>query len=989
MHQPKRVSYLKNFKHNRGFKVNPSPHFTCPHCHANCSIAAETIFFCPLCGKPLNRASPDNASLIRNRYQIIDHIGKGGMGEVLLVYDTDCQRQIALKRIRPDLTEYPQVRSRFLKEAHITCQLTHPAIIPIYTIQSEEAYYTMPFVEGQTLKQIIRKARQQEKNGESPDHTGSILAFMRIFITICQAVAYAHSKGVLHRDLKLENIIIGKYGEVLILDWGLAKYVQTPEEENGETNAPSTHPEITRMGKVVGTIAYMAPERALGQPATIQTDIYSLGVILYQMLTLHPPFKRDKTLSKFKKNLGKEKWIDPIFAAPHRDIPRMLSRMTEKSLALDLKERYATVDELIDDVENYIEGRSDWFLMNQLDINQKSDWEFQENILIAEHIAITRVMEAAEWVSLMISHSSFSGNIKMETEVYLQEAGHGIGFLLSIPESSERTHLSDGYCLWIGSDLNRSTKLLRSNVEVMQAPDIVLKRNQWYRIRIEKIEQSIHLYIDDTLQLSYIAYIPLIGTHVGLLSRDADFEIKPLQIYVGSLNIMVNCLAVPDAFLAHRDFNQALSEYRRIAYSFPDRSEGREAIFRGGLTLIEQSKTSAQKEALLDQAREEFEKLHLTPGAPLEYLGKALIYQALDDEEEEIKCFELAYRRYPKHPILPILKEQIISRMHEVSRYQRIAAYQFILLATRHLPLAEVDTHTRRLFTSLQKHWEYLPFMEEDSHKDKVILNLNFTTQLSFWLAKPYILGEIIDDLSSYPVELGNALFGLIELGSWQYAKHKIEQMQEEPPNIGDNLNKAIACHEHSLESTIASFFPSIPNQMDFQTWRALWYCLNYALDQHQTHLVHFAAKKLMHCELSFEHQLYLNIQRIWAYLLEKNWQAAGEIISAYPFELLTKESSHLHFIYGCWLRATEGKEIAEIHYSALLNVPYPRSWTLGSHYLADNISLNGLWFRRAFLWEKRQLFRQLSLYYACAGDTEKQEAFQQLYKQQFIHADP
>src|SRR5262249_40633449 len=149
--------------------------------------------------------------------------------------------------------------------------------------------------------------------------------------------------------------------------------------------------------------------------------------------------------------------------------------------------------------------------------------------------------------------------------------------------------------------------------EVMQAPDIYLKRQVWHHVRIEKIEQTIHVYIDDALQFSYIAHSPLMGTHVGFLSRDADFESKPLQVFVGSLNIMVNCLAVPDAFLSHRDYVQALSEYRRIAYSFPDRPEGREAIFRAGLTYIEQAKDKPkQKEELLDLALNEFEKLHGT-----------------------------------------------------------------------------------------------------------------------------------------------------------------------------------------------------------------------------------------------------------------------------------------------------------------------------------------------------------------------------------------
>lgn len=971
--------------------------FTCPYCQNSCilSLAAPPAF-CPFCGKS-QQSSNITSPVQSDFHQIIRSIGKGGMGEVFLAYDPFCERQIALKKIRSDLLDHPQIRKRFLKEAHMTCQLTHPAIIPIYTIRSDAnmAYYTMPFVEGETLKQIIRKTKLQEKKGEKLDHLGgSILALMRVFITICQAVAYAHSKGVLHRDLKPENIIIGKYGEVMILDWGLAKSINSPPDDEGFTpplpTSISRQKDITRAGKVVGTVAYMAPERALGQPATIQTDIYSLGVILYQLLTLKSPFKRG-TLEEFRKNMTREEWIDPVVAAPYREVPRMLASFTEKCLTLDLKERYQSVDELINDVENYIEGRSDWFHMAQLDIEQKEDWEFQENILIAEHIAITRMTEEAEWVSLMISKQSFAGNSKIEADVCLGENGHGIGVLLSIPEAGERAHINEGYCLWLGSDLNRSTKLLRSNVEVVHAPDIFLKRQHWYRVRIEKIDKTIHVYINDTLQFSYIAHIPLIGTHIGLLSRDADFEISPLQVYVGNLNIMVNCLAVPDAFLAHHDYMQALSEYRRIAYSFPDRSEGREALFRAGLTFLEQAKNTEDKSTLLDDALSEFEKLHGSPSAPLENLGKALVYQALNDNEEEIKCYELAYRRYPMHPLLPMLQEQIISRLHEVSRQQRITTYRFTLLTVRHLPLNAIDTHTRRLFNSLQKHWEILPFIEETAPKTPISSHrTRFAIPLAFWLAKPYILGEIIDDLlhiEHFSIEdIHNALFCLVELGSWEYAQEKLDSIQAFLPSSYNwrGIEVSIACQTEELLELLIRYFPAPLESIEPDDMRALLYMMDTALDRSQMSIVHECAKLIEQCELSFEVQLQLNCRRIWAYLLEKNWQGAGELIYAYPVELLNNDSTLLHFLYGCWLQGTEGSEIAEIHFTGLLPVLYPRSWTLASQELLGHLPPS--WFEKAFLWEKRQLYRQLTLYYYCAGNTEMKAYYQKLFTEQFTH---
>lgn len=984
--------------------VENSYSFACDYCQAHYEIAGlEVPAFCAICGKskqikPLQEVS---FPAFIGRYKILESIGKGGMGEVFLAYDTSCERRLALKRIRPDLIQHSQIQNRFLKEAHITCQLTHPAIIPIYTIHKEGSYsyYTMPFVEGKTLKQIIRTTKKQEKNQEEGDRTReSIPGLMRIFVIICQAIAYAHSRGVLHRDLKLENIIVGKYGEVLILDWGLAKFINSASDDEGTAldylPSASQHMDITRLGKVVGTIPYMAPERAYGHPSSIQSDIYSLGVILYQLLTLRSPFKRGKRLEEFRRSLPNEELIDPITVAPYRDVPRLLSRMTTKCLEVDISKRYQSVDDLIRDLETYLEGRSEWFYATQLDINQKDDWEFQENVLIAEHIAITRSTEEAQWVSLMISRQSFTGNTKIETEVCLGEQGHGLGILLSIPEVSERKHISDGYCLWLGSDINHSTKLLRSNVEVFDAPDIFLKRHQWYRIRIEKIEKTIHVYINHTLQFSYVAHLPLIGTHIGLLSRDVDFKIQPVRVSVGSLNIMVNCLAVPDAFLAHQDFHQALSEYRRIAYSFPDRLEGREAIFRAGLTLIEQSKKDEgkNKQLLLDEALNEFKKLHDTPGAPLEYLGKALVYHSLKEYLEEVKCFELAYRRFPKHPLLSILQEHLLLRMHELSRSQRIATYQFILLSVRYLPLNAIDTHTRKLFISLQKHWEHLVFIEGGINKDLNMYQSQFAIQLAFWLAKPYILGEIIDDLthkSASSIEIGNALFALIELGAWQYAKNKLQELKTSHPSIElssiwTTLFTAIACEEKPLEEAFSLLFPSPLTVPDFHRWRSIYHYLNLALKQEKTAIVYRVFQQFAFLPLSFEEQIRLHFYIIWAYLLDKNWQAAGKILYTYPIELLSKESTPLHFLYGCWLQATEGKEMAFVHFTGILSMLYPRSWTLASHYLIGELLEGGYWFEQAFLWEKRQLYCQLALYFHCAGETEQAHYYKTLYHQMF-----
>ena len=972
--------------------------FSCPACKQIFNLSAsQTAKYCPFCGYSLKIEQQTSSELLFNRYSLIEKIGKGGMGEVYLANDLICGRKIALKRIRSDLVEHPQIRHRFLKEAHITCQLTHPAIIPIFSIQENPTatFYTMPFVEGETLKQIIRKGRQSEKKGAKPDLVGcSIPTLMRIFITICQATAYAHSKKIIHRDLKLENIIIGKYGEVLILDWGLAKYIDSPEDESCSPDIQPPFPEddqITRVGKVVGTIAYMAPERALGNPATIQTDIYSLGVILYQLLTLRSPFKRG-TLSDFKKIMHHEELIDPVAAAPYRDVPKGLAEITKKALSIDLQTRYHSVNEIICELETYLGGRSDWFQAALLDPKCKRDWEFQENILIAEHIAITPSLIDSEWVNMMVSRQSFAGNIRIQTSICFGEKAEGIGILMSIPEASQRTFINEGYCLWIGSDLYRTTRLLRSNVELIQAPDIYLKRHQWNDIRIEKVDRTIHLYLNNTLQFSYIAQIPLLGTHIGILSKDVDFSLLPLSVSVGSLNLTVNCLAVPDAFLAHKDFAQALSEYQRIAYSFPDRVEGREAIFRSGLTFIEQAK-EMEDLSYLELALEEFEKLHKTPGGPLEYLGKALVYQFLGETVEEIKCFELAYRRYPHHPLLHVLQEQILSRMHELSRKERVNTYRFVSLAVRHFNSSSIDAHTKRLLSSLQKNWEPLPFIEEHHLKNGQRQLVQIAIPLAFWLDSPFTLGEILDNLIHSPspslIDMQNIFASILVMGGWKYALDKLKQIQEKQPSLLEfswkEIELMIACHEHPLEEAFLLIFSTISPQPNFSEKRKWLYAINQAIDRNQSYLAIQAIERIIKkCELSFDIQLKLNGWLIWAYLREKNRNKAKEIFDTYPSELLTTGSTPLHFLFGCWLNSVEGEEAAKLHFMNLAPATYPRSWTLACYELTGELTRQG-WQANAFTWERRQLYRQLTLFYHCSSDEQLVEHFEKLYQKTFI----
>ncbi|NGX60212.1 MAG: Serine/threonine-protein kinase PknD [Chlamydiae bacterium] len=829
------------------------------------------------------------------------------MGEVFLAHDAVCGRDVALKQMRQEWRENTTMQERFLREARIAAQLSHPSIIPIYSI--EESFYTMAHIEGETLKEILKKTKEQSKKGEPLHPIGSsVPALVRIFLSVCGAVGYAHSRGVLHRDLKPENIIVGKFGEVIILDWGLADFIAQPEKNGLDFKEGS--PQLTQPGKIPGTLLYMAPERTFGAKSSVQTDIYSLGVMLYQILTLSFPFHR-KSVKEFRKMHQHEKILDPEEVAPDREISPHLTSIVLGCLENNPSKRFQKMHQLIRELENYIEGIPEWQEAKQLKLDRKDDWQFQENIALAKHRALMRGLESVEWVNLMISKAQFPGNVLIETKLTIHEGNKGVGFLFSVPEISLPKAIEEAYCLWFS---DQGVRLYRSNVEVFHTDQVVLEKERAYRIRITNIDNHIRLFLDGVQKFGFLNVIPLSGTRIGLFLRDGAFTIDSLTVSVGSQNIMVNCLAVPDAFLARKSYDEALQEYRKISHSFPGRAEGREATFRAGLTLLKKAEKHKQKnkrESLFSEALVEFEKLHNTPGGPLEYLGKSFVYKAGGEFQEEAKCLELALRKYPKHPLKPILVENILSRLHESSQSNRQVAYLFALLVLRHLSHLP---DAKMIADVLDKHLEPLPFFTPSERgKDNLII------QLAFWLSLPNVLVEMVEkgDLSISDAQ--NAHVALILLGEEKNADLSI--LDKECPEITH------ACFEYSLRKRI-----SLPKQ---------------------------------------PHPL-------WTALKEKNWEKAQEILEKLPPKCVQDEENLAFFLYGCFLAGKKGEKEAVAHLTNISERAFPPTSALLSHFLMGRINLKNGWIEKAFSFEKLRLMQELELFSLCLGDEKLQKIIKQ-----------
>ncbi len=884
-------------------------------------------------------------------YKIQSRLARGGMGEVFLGKDPSVDRTLAIKRVRSDLIQHKVVRRRFLKEAKITASLFHPSIIPVYSIHQSEndLYYVMPYVEGATLKDILRDTIRREKSGSPPHPIGiSITHLLRIFTSVCQAVSYCHSMGILHRDLKPENIMVGNFGQVLILDWGLAGYIDENEESMPEVKVVteerrSTH-NLTRPGKVIGTLSYMPPERVDGEPAGVHSDIYALGVILYQLLTLRMPFQRT-TIEEYKKIRKHETLTDALEAAPYRDIPPQLSEITKKCLATTIEQRYGSVAELLRDLDRYNSGLPDWILQGELNVDRQSDWELQENVLMSKLIPITRSTEIMQWFILMISKQSFSGNKKITAKLTVNPNSEGIGFLLNIPEPKEREGLEDGYCLWIGTKKSPGIKLHRSHVTLVELEGKSIPSDEETFIEIEKMDQTVRLFINHELVLSYTDPLPIVGTHVGLLCQDMEFSLTSFKVYVGSHNAMVGCLSVPDAFLASKNFKEAALEYERIAESFAGRIQGREALFRLGITLIEEAKVNPSEEArdeLYERALATFQRLHNTRGEPLEYLGKSLVYRRRGDLEEELKCLELAIRKFNKDPLAHLIEERVLFRLHESAKNDRIGVYSFALITLRHLSHQLANRETHALIHNLSTYSEKLYFFSDVENFNSLAERYRFMAiQVAFWLDKPVVLRDLHSEETS-PLLKENIEYALRLLGYLEPKHHDVDKLIE--------------------------LLPPKPNP---RMVRPIFFEIESALTRKSADKALLALKKLSAFELSPKVEEQALVLRIWALLLLKQSEKARDL-------LLTKERlstqrchSPFFFLYGCMLAQTIGLAPALEHFDRSIEFAFPPVFSLLSHYLKKEKEGKG-WVDGLFSYEKTQLYRQLVLFYHSSSKRSK-----------------
>jgi len=293
---------------------------------------------------------------LERRYRVVGRLGEGGMGVVMLADDRNLGRAIALKTIPPHKVD-PERLARFVAEARITAQLEHPGIVPVHDLfisDEGDVYYTMKRVQGEALDEVLSGLRGGDPKTLVRHNLNHLLG---VFLRACQAVAYAHTRRVIHRDLKPDNIMLGDFGEVLVMDWGVARLLDDAPEELRAVKAEGGNLLATADGSLVGSPAYMAPEALHADKDAIgpASDVFGLGVILYEILTLSRPFRADN-LPRLLYLVARGEFDPPSVRTPNRDVPREVEAVCLKALARDPADRYADAGELVADLQAYIDG---------------------------------------------------------------------------------------------------------------------------------------------------------------------------------------------------------------------------------------------------------------------------------------------------------------------------------------------------------------------------------------------------------------------------------------------------------------------------------------------------------------------------------------------------------------------------------------------------------------------------------------------------------
>ncbi|PCJ62865.1 MAG: hypothetical protein COA79_01695 [Planctomycetota bacterium] len=575
----------------------------------------------------------DSKKLEIDGQEIIERLASSSNGEVLLVKQKELDRVVALKRpLTPHLTE--EQTQAFKKEALITALLSHPGVVPLYSMGrglDGRIYYTMKPIKGSSLKKILEKIKQKD-----PDTLAnySQQKLVDILLRAAETIAYAHSKDIVHLDIHPDNIIIGEFGEITVIDWGKGSHVAdikpSRSHENYISGAPNYKPP-----------EYFNDKAFLGK----ESDVYSLGVILYEMLTTDKPFERPNI----------KQTIEAIINDPLMDSANVSQQYSSDPLLTKICCDAMEKSKDLRITSNQLAKRLSRFVLQEKDINthqfhttmnpiKEKDWEV---FMMGEWKLINGVWKATgDLENVLFWKTPVSGNLSFTCEAWLEGESHEMGIVCygkSLNESMKNSSRQDkykGYYFQFGADNNRFTKLSRHVSDIMASSKFKTEKKRKYILSISYQDGWLHCHIDDQLVFTYRELHPFRGNHIGFYTYHAGACFRPIQIQYQNAGLMIPAIRLPDINYANKRYDVAIQEYSEIIQNFPDRLECHEATFKKGLCLNRLDKIAEAKKIFESLENTVFEANALAELAQLE------LPETLYDIKHKKGSYELAYQYY-------------------------------------------------------------------------------------------------------------------------------------------------------------------------------------------------------------------------------------------------------------------------------------------------------------------------------------------------------
>ena len=616
----------------------------CPHCNElilNTNVSKQalmTLVESPPAtpGKPSNVSSTPGRSgsqkvlISVDGYDIISLLGYGGMGSVYLAYDRLLDREIALKLLAQSADDATRAKNsaRFLSEAVLTGKLGHAGIIPIHRIGFDPTagyYYTMRYVKGRSLASIIELLAGKDPVVCSEFGLHRILT---IFLRVCEAVGFAHQYGIIHRDIKPANIMVADFGEVLVLDWGLAKDIAATTDEAIEmdpsdpisrrlwecrkkselatqqflqndlkplpgnstailkkqqhsTPAESKRNRATGAGQILGTPSYLSPEQGAGQAdITATSDVYSLGVTLYELLTLHLPVDADNPEELVAKTILGD--IVPIKRRPEAlVIPNALCEIVTRALSLQPERRYENAKDMADEIALYLDGKAIWKPV----VDEKC---LLQNPTDTWTAIKGNLPPAAGELCLDIGtrlrcRKFASGDFRCESEFWVGQETKKWAISVGISEVLPNGNIETRYEFRVGIEERPYIELLRNGVRVQRRFDVRLRPALKYRLKIEMEESHLTVWLENRRCLEYKEFFPQTGGAIEIGALHGSVYIGKFKLDSRGAPLNISFMALPDRFYRTGRYAEARELYRQFALSHPDRAEGLVALYKSGL----------------------------------------------------------------------------------------------------------------------------------------------------------------------------------------------------------------------------------------------------------------------------------------------------------------------------------------------------------------------------------------------------------------------